>query len=144
MLKRYADPLLPYAPTVLRVMVGLTFLLTGLPKLQNPAGFIGFVTSLRFPAPGILAWIPIIMEPLGGVLLIAGLATRWVGLYYVVEMAITGLWVKAARGTPFIVASGKPGVGFELDLLLLAGALALVLLGSGQLSLERNILKREL
>ena len=144
MLKKTVDPLLPYAPTILRLMVGVVFLLTGLPKLQNPAGFIGFVTSLHFPIPEILGWIPIIMEPLGGALLILGLATRWVGLYFVVEMAITGLWVKAAHGTAFIAAAGKPGVGYELDLLLLAGALALAILGSGQLSVEMNILKREL
>ncbi len=144
MLKKYADPLLPYAPVALRVMVGVIFLLMGLPKLQNPSGFIGFVTTLGFPAPSIIGWIPVILEPLGGLLLILGLGTRWVGLYFVVEMAITGLLVKAARGTPFIVASGKTGVGFEFDLLLLAGALALFLLGSGQLSVEKNILKREL
>jgi len=38
------------------------------------------------------------LEPLGGLLLIVGLATRWVGLYIIVEMAITGILVKAARG----------------------------------------------
>ena len=138
--KRYT----PSATTVLRLIVGVTFLLGGLPRIQNPAGFIGFVTSLGFPIPGILAWFPIIMEPLGGLLLILGLGTRWVSLYFVVEMFITAVVVKAAHGTPFIQAAEKTGTGFELDLLLLGGALMLVVLGSGQASIERLVLKREL
>jgi hypothetical protein len=52
--------------------------------------------------------------------------------------------VKAARGTPFIVGGGQPGTGWELDLLLLAGAFALAVLGSGPISVERNLLRREL
>jgi uncharacterized membrane protein YphA (DoxX/SURF4 family) len=58
-------------------------------------------------------------------------------------MLITAFIVKAARGTPFIV-TGRPGVGFELDLLLLGGALVLLVAGSGALSVEHNVLKREL
>jgi putative oxidoreductase len=138
--KRYV----PSATTVLRLIVGVTFLLGGLPRIQNPAGFIGFVTSLGFPIPGILAWFPIILEPLFGLLLILGLGTRWVSLYLMVEMFVTAFVVKAAHGTPFIQDAGKPGVGFELDLLLLGGALMLAVLGSGQASIERLVLKREL
>jgi uncharacterized membrane protein YphA (DoxX/SURF4 family) len=143
MLQTATKPLAPYAMTVLRVIVGITFVLMGIGKIQNPSGFIGFVTSLGFPAPGIIAWLPIILEPIGGILLILGIATRWISLYYVLEMLITTVIVKAARGTGFIV-SGRPGVGFELDLLLLAGALVLFVAGSGALSVEHDVLKREL
>jgi putative oxidoreductase len=143
-LQQATKPLAPYATTILRIIVGLTLLLTGLPKLQNPAGFIRFVTTLGFPAPGIIGWLPIILEPIGGLLLILDIGTRWLGLYFVLEMLITSFIVKAARGTPFIQAGGAAGVGYELDLLLAAGALVLVVLGAGQLSIERNILKREL
>ncbi|HLZ09118.1 MAG TPA: DoxX family protein, partial [Chloroflexota bacterium] len=134
----------PYVLSILRVIVGLTFMLMGLSKLQNPAGFIGFVTSLGFPAPGLIGWLPVIFEPIGGLLLILGIGTRWLSLYFVLEMLITSFFVKAAHGTPFIQAGGKTGTGFELDLLLLGGALVLLVLGSGQPSIEQNILKREL
>ena len=135
MSENLSERLAPYAPTVLRIVVGLS-------KLQNPAGFIGFVTSLGIPAPGVLGWLPVILEPLGGLLLILGLGTRWLGLYFTLEMLVTAFYVKAMRGTPFIVSGGRPGVGYELDLLLLAGSLALVLLGAGRLSVDENILRR--
>lgn len=141
MLERYQEPLAPYVPTVLRVVVGVTFLVMGLGKLQNPAGFIGFVGSLHIPAAVILGWLPVILEPLGGLLLIVGLGTRWLGIYFTLEMLITTVYVKALRGTPFVV-SGRPGTGFELDLLLLAGSLALVVLGAGIPSIDENILRR--
>jgi putative oxidoreductase len=144
MLKSYTGRFAPFAPTVLRIAVGLVFLFMGLPKLQNPSGFIGFVTTLGFPIPGLIGWLPAILEPLGGLLLILGLGTRWLSAFFVLEMLITTFVVKFMRGTPFIQAGGQPGVGYELDLLLLAGALALLLLGSGKLSIEQNVLRREL
>jgi uncharacterized membrane protein YphA (DoxX/SURF4 family) len=144
MLQVVTKPLAPYSMTVLRVIVGITFVLMGIGKIQNPAGFITAVTNLGFPAPDIIAWLPIILEPIGGALLILGIGTRWLSLYFIVEMLITAFIVKAARGTPFIQVAGKPGTGFELDLLLLAGALVLLVAGSGALSLEHNVLKREL
>jgi uncharacterized membrane protein YphA (DoxX/SURF4 family) len=143
MLQVATKPLAPYSMTILRVIVGITFVLMGIGKIQNPAGFIGAVTNLGFPAPGIIGWLPIILEPIGGALLILGIGTRWLSLYFVLEMLITAFIVKAARGTGFIV-TGRPGVGFELDLLLLAGALVLLVAGSGALSVEHDILKREL
>jgi putative oxidoreductase len=143
MLKSYTGRFAPFVPTVLRIAVGLVFLFMGLPKLQNPSGFVGFVTSLGFPIPGVIGWLPAILEPIGGLLLILGLGTRWLSAFFVLEMLITTFVVKAMRGTPFIV-TGQPGVGYELDVLLLAGALALLVLGSGRISIEQNVLKREL
>jgi len=142
-LKRYTDALAPYALTIMRVLVGITFLLMGLPKLGNPGGFTGFLTSLGIPLPGFFALIVIALEVGGGLLLIAGLATRWVSLLYIIEMTVTTLLVKLPR-IGFIAPQGQPGVGAELDLLLLACALVLLTHGSGALSVERNILKREL
>jgi putative oxidoreductase len=142
-LKRYTDAFAPYALTIMRVLVGITFLLTGLPKLGNPGGFTGFLTSLGVPLPGFFAVIVIALEVGGALLLIAGLGTRWISLLYVIEMIVTTLLVKLPR-LGFIAPQGQPGVGAELDLLLLACALLLLTHGPGQLSIERNILKREL
>ncbi len=51
----------------------------------------------------------------------------------VIEMAVTSIRVKMGGGVGFI---GARGVGWELDFLLFAIALALVLLGAGSLSLD--------
>ena len=143
-ISRTRETISPYAVTILRIVIGLIFVFTGLGKIQNPAGFIAFVTRLGFPIPEIIGWLPIILEPIGGALLVLGIGTRWLSAYFVLEMLVTTFIVKAARGTPFIQAGGTAGVGWELDLLLFAGALVLAMMGSTHISVERTILKREL
>ena len=142
-LRRYTDAIAPYAIPVLRILVGITFFLTGLPKLTGLTGFTLFVASLGLPLPGFIAVIVAVMEVVGGLLLIVGLGTRWVSLWYVFEMIVTTLLVKMPN-VGFIAAQGKPGVGAELDLLLLVSALVLLTHGSGRLSIEQDVLKREL
>ena len=141
-LKGYTDALAPYAVTLLRILVGITFFLHGLPKLSNLAGFTGFLTSLGVPLPGVAAPVIMALEVVGGLLLIAGLGTRWISLLFAAQMLVTTLLVKSGIG--FIAPQGAPGVGAELDLLLLASSLILLAYGSGPLSVERTILKREL
>ncbi len=144
MLKGYAERLAPFGPTALRIGVGLVFLFMGLPKIQNPSGFITFLTNAGFPIPQVIGWLPVILEPIGGALLILGIGTRWLAAYFTLEMFVTAFLFKLVRGTPFIQAAGQPGVGYELDVLMLVGAFAIFVLGSGQLSVERNIMRREL
>lgn len=142
MLKRYTESLTPYVPTILRILVGLIFFLHGLPKWQNLDGFAGFLSSLGVPLPGLFSFLVALLETGGGLLLIIGLATRWVGWLFVIEMILTTLLVKVNVG--FISPTDTPGVGAELDLLLLVTAFTLAVLGSGPLSVEQNLLRREL
>src|ERR1700730_5899015 len=92
-LQQYTKNWSPFTLTVLRLIVGLTFLLSGLDKIQNPSGFIGLVTALGFPAPGLIGWLTILLEPIGGLLLIAGIGTRWLSAYFVLEMLVTAFLV---------------------------------------------------
>jgi len=142
MIKKYMEPLAPYVPTVLRILVGLIFLLHGLPKWQGLDGFAGFLGSLGVPLTGLFAFLVALLETGGGLLLIIGLGTRWVALLFVIEMILTTLLYKVNIG--FISPTATPGVGAELDLLLLVCAFALAVLGSGPLSVEQNVLRREL
>jgi len=65
-LRRYTDAIAPYAIPVLRILVGITFFLTGLPKLTGLTGFTLFVASLGLPLPGFIAVIVAVMEVVGG------------------------------------------------------------------------------
>lgn len=57
---------------LLRVTLGLLFLVPGITKLMNPAGVTGMLSGIGFPAAGLFAWILIIVEVLGGAALILG------------------------------------------------------------------------
>lgn len=99
-------------------------------KIPDVSGFAGFVDSLGVPAPELMAYVVTYLEFLGGIALILGLATRYVAALFVIEMAFTIMLVKVDVG--LIAPEGGPGA--ELDILILAIALSLVLTGAGRWS----------
>jgi putative oxidoreductase len=139
-IERATAGLAPYAPTILRLFAGFVFLQYGLNKLPNPDGFATFVGSLGFPAPTLFAWLVIGLETIGAVALIVGLLVRPIALLFLIEMTVTSLLVKLPRG----IAPAEGGAGLELDILLWAIAAVLVILGAGRLSIDRDVLRRDL
>jgi putative oxidoreductase len=131
--------LAPFAPTILRVVAGFIFLVYGWNKVQNPAGFEQMLTGLGFPIPLILSWFVTFLEVVGGALLIVGLLVRPVALLFAIEMIVSSLTVKLELG---IAPEGATGI--ELDLALLAASVALLILGPGRPSVDRDVLRREL
>ena len=65
---------------VARILLALMFVLGGISKIGGFAGTVGFIASKGLPAASIVAVLTIILELGGGLALIAGLYTRWVGL----------------------------------------------------------------
>ena len=63
-----------------RVLIGWLFLASSWGKLTNIAGFEGYLTALKAPAPGIMAWIGASVEFLIGATLILGIGTRYAAL----------------------------------------------------------------
>lgn len=62
-----------YMAQVNRVLLGLTMLVAGILKLFviKPAGVVGMLTSLGFPAPSVLTWVLIVVELLAGIAFLA-------------------------------------------------------------------------
>ena len=124
------------APLVLRLAVGVVAVAHGQEKVfGGMVRHVEVVTRTLHLHPA-LAYASAYAELLGGVLLLLGLFTRWAALALAVILgtAVVRLhWAYGLRG---------PG-GFELPLSVLAGALALLLLGGGWLSLDRSVLGKE-
>ena len=76
MLNSLKDPL----ALVGRILLALMFVLGGFNKIGGFAGTVGYMQAKGVPAASILAVLTIILELGGGLALIAGLYTRWVGL----------------------------------------------------------------
>jgi putative oxidoreductase len=140
-----------YAPFVLRVGLGILMLTHGAGKLLGadsvigqfllqlgiPAGampgmtgFIAFVTGLGIPFPYFFGYSVALLEAIGGALLLLGLLTRLSALLLSVQFTVIVFYVRMIKG-----------VGWENDLALLAGFLALLILGPGAYSLERLVFK---
>ncbi|TVP41178.1 DoxX family protein [Candidatus Nitrosocosmicus arcticus] len=124
-----------FAPLPIRIMAGIAFIVHGLPKFENLPGTQGFFGSVGIPPE--LALIIGILEVIGGIVLILGVFTRIASILFIIEMAGAVLIVKAGNG---LIGQG----GYEVDLLLMSIAISLLLSGPGRVSLERDVIKREL
>ncbi|HEV8354790.1 MAG TPA: DoxX family protein [bacterium] len=136
----------PYADwglLVLRLALGLIFPFHGWMK-ANPKGpvggvqgFIGWLTQMRVPLPGVFGWIVVLLETVGAVLLAVGLGTRILALGFAIDMLVAIVLVK--RGMAHKRLMEPDGTGWEFEFALMAAALALVFTGGGGLSLDRAL-----
>ncbi len=78
------------APLLLAVRLfwGWQFMLTGWGKFHRIPSVIEFFRSLGIPAPALNAYFVSGLEVVGGVLLIAGLASRWTALLLTGDMIV--------------------------------------------------------
>src|SRR5919198_3823265 len=128
------EKLAQYGPLPIRILAGTAFITHGLPKLSNIAGTEHFFANM-VGLPAALA-IPVgLLEVIGGIALVVGVLTRIASILFIIEMIGSTTTAKLSRG--FVG-------GYELDLLLMTISISLLLTGPGRISIEWNVLKREL
>jgi putative oxidoreductase len=117
---------------VLRIVVGIVFLAHGYQKVFKFGfhGVAGMLGHMGIPAPAVAAVVLMIVEFVGGILLVTGLATRLPAALLAIDMLVAILAVHARNG--FF----NPG-GVEFPLTVLAGCICLALSGGGAASLKR-------
>lgn len=122
-----------------RLNWGWQFFVTGKGKLLHPQGVVDFFTELHIPAPAFTAHFVGTVECLGGILLLAGLATRPVGLVLFINMAVAYLSVPSDREKVFNFFSHQDAF-LQADpfFFLLTAALAFCF-GAGPLSMDALI-----
>ncbi len=131
-LDRLGGRLAPYAPVVLRLAVGWVFWRHGTTKAHwGVVGVAGFLHHLGFPVPAFWAVILIGVETVGAACLVLGLLTRFWAACLAIDMIVAI--------TLAVLPSGRTP---ELEGLLLAGALALLALGDGPLSVGALLRRR--
>jgi putative oxidoreductase len=125
--------LMQFGPFPLRIMIGITFLAHRVPSLADFGQVQSFVGRIGLPPEA--AFIVAALEIGGAIAMFAGILTRITAVLYIVFMLSTTLAVKLSRG--FVG-------GFEVDLLLLVMAASLLITGPGRLSVEWDVIKREI
>ena len=125
------------ALAVLRVVLGVTFILHGGQKLfvYGFDGVTGAFGQMGIPAPGFFGPFVGFVEFFGGIAITLGLLTRLAALGVGSTMVVAILTVHLKQG--FF----NPG-GVEFPLALLASAMALVIAGAGAYSLDAVIARR--
>jgi len=125
------------ALAVLRVVLGITFILHGGQKLFvfGFAGVSGAFAQMGIPAPGLIGPFVAFVEFFGGIAILLGLLTRLAALGIAATMVVAILTVHLKNG--FFAPTGV-----EFPLSLLGSAIALIITGAGDFSLDAVIGKR--
>ena len=125
------------ALAVLRVVLGVTFILHGGQKLFvfGFDGVTGAFTQMGIPAPGFFGPFVALVEFFGGIAITLGLLTRLAALGVAATMVVAILTVHLKNG--FFAPTGV-----EFPLSLLGSAIALIVAGAGAFSLDALVGKR--
>jgi uncharacterized membrane protein YphA (DoxX/SURF4 family) len=117
---------------LVRLAMGAVLIQHGYQKLFVGLGeFGGFLRQVGIPAPEVMAPLVSLLEILGGLLLILGLMTRPLGMLFTLEFLTTLLIVNKI---------GRQGwQASEIDVMLLAGSLMLLIGGPGALALDNRL-----
>ena len=121
----------PYAAFTLRLALGVMFIAHALLKVFvfTLPGTVQFFESLGLP--GVLAYVTIAVELVGGSMLILGIKTRWVAAL-LIPVLLGATWTHVPNGWLFTAANG----GWEYPAFLSVAALAQALLGDGAFALS--------
>lgn len=114
----------------LRIAIGLIFIYHGLPKLN------GKMAKKMAPGVGLPVWaftLVGLFEVLAGIEAILGIYTQFAAAFFALIM-LGAIHLKMNKWkVPF---SAQKGTGWEFDFILLGAAIALLLLGAGNISLD--------
>jgi putative oxidoreductase len=128
----------------LRLIVGFGFVQHGYAKLSRGADdFIAILHAIGVPFADLLGWATIIVEIVGGLLILAGAFVPVAAVAMIVVLLVAIFTVHLPNGFSSVKLMsydaagahfGPPG--YETDLLYIAGLLALCLGGAGPLSVD--------
>jgi len=123
---------------LLRLVMGIAFVLHGWPKIQNPLGWMNAMGGSSVPA--FLQALAAIAEFGGGIGLILGLLTPIAALGLVCQMIGALVLVHLPQGHAFV---SQGGPSYELPLIYLVIAISLIALGPGKWSLDARLFARK-
>jgi len=134
----------------LRLIIGFGFMEHGYAKLAHgPDNFVHILQAIGIPVAYLLAWATILVEIVGGLLILAGAFIPAAAVPMIIVLLVAIFTVHLPNGFSSIKLQfydaagahfGQPG--YETDLLYLAGLIGLSLGGAGPLSVD-GLLNRQ-
>jgi putative oxidoreductase len=133
-----------WVPVPIRMIIGVGFMIHGWAKWsRGPAEFAKLLRQVGVPLPLVNAWLVTLLEIFGGLAVLMGafvtiisipLILSMLGAMFTVNMKYGFSAVKTIGLTPEGPQFGPPG--YEINLLYIAGLVALILGGAGALSID--------
>ena len=120
---------------VARILLAVIFLVAGLRKLMAIAGTAGYFAKLGLPMPEVMAWVAVLIELGGALLLIAGWQTRRAAWLLILFTAIAT--AMAHRFWEFDAAQYNNQLNhFLKNVAMIGGFLYVAAFGPGALSVD--------
>ena len=120
-----------------RLILAVGFYEPAMMKVKNLAGVAEWFGSMNYPLPGVSAFLAMVTEVAGIILLTLGLGTRVAALPMMFIMVVATFTVHISNG----FAAGDNG--FEIPLYYFIMLFALVVYGSGKYSLDHLFSKKK-
>jgi putative oxidoreductase len=121
---------------ILRVVLGVIFIAHGAPNMFGGMEALqGFFAQLGIPLPAVTAWLIVLLEVFGGLMLIVGFLVAPIAALLAVHM-VAGIIVVHARNGFYVIGHGQGGV--EFNLILVVSLLMLILGGPGLAALDNR------
>jgi putative oxidoreductase len=129
---------------VIRLTIGLILFPHGAQKMLGIFGGYGFSGTIGFftgtmHLPWLIGFSVIIIEFFGSLSLIAGFASRLWSVLVIIEMLGAVITTHANNGFFMNWTGNQKGEGFEYHLLMIGLVLAILINGSGKLSVDEKI-----
>jgi putative oxidoreductase len=115
--------------TLGRLFLAAIFLLSGLGKIADPAGTIGYISSAGLPLPSLAFGAAVLVEVAGGVALVLGYRVRAVAL------ALALFSVVAALAFHWAPGDQNQFIHFFKNIAMAGGLLQVAAFGPGRLAL---------
>ncbi len=140
-----SESLKQWAPLPLRLIIGFGFIYHGFPKIsaEGHQTFVATLSRIHVPAPGLMAWVAGVVEFVGGIALILGIFVTIACVLLSLDMLVALFKVHWVAGFSFMNFTGMGpngptfGLpGYEVNLLYIAGLVALIFGGAGALSFD--------
>ena len=122
---------------LIRLYWGWQFFETGFGKLHHVSHVIQFFQSLQIPLPGLNAWIVSIVEAVGGLMFLLGLAGRLAAAALAFDMVVA--YVTADRDALSAIFSNPDNFVQATPFPFLLVTLTVLAFGSGMFSADRLI-----
>ena len=118
-----------YNPSVLRLVLGLLFIIPGVTKLMNPVGVIGMLQGMGFFWPIVWGWLVILSEVLFGLTVLVGWKLKYTIWPLVVIMIVASVLV--------VIPNMKSPTNLLFHLLAIAGLLSIAWTGPGKFAVKQ-------
>ncbi len=121
-----------FAALLGRILIALLFIPAGWGKVSGFAGTAGYIASKGLPLPEVGAAIAIVVELIGGVMLLVGFKTRWAAAALFLFLIPTSVFFHPFWADP------SQATSFWKNIAIMGGVLYVWAFGAGRLSVDRQ------